>query len=108
MRFRQWEIWKAKPEGFQSDHWFVLLSGQERLDNPKYNQVNGLACFSLRGSLLTTDVRLNAAEGFSSPTVCQCDLIYFLDKRKLHSCIGTVSWERQLQIKSKVKEILRF
>ncbi len=33
---------------------------------------------------------------------------FLLDKRKLHSRIGTVSWERQQRIKSKVREVLRF
>lgn len=32
MRIRQWEIWKGRPEGFVTDHWFVLISGQERAD----------------------------------------------------------------------------
>ena len=107
MKLRQWEIWKARPEGFASDHWFVLVSGQERLDSPRHNQVNGLACFTLRGPLNSTDVRLSAAEGFGAPTACQCDLVYFLDKRKLQGSQGLVSWERQQQIKSKIKELLR-
>ena len=107
MKIRQWEIWKAKPQGFDTDHWFVILSGQERLDSPKYHQINGLACYTLRGAPLATDVRLNSAEGFSAPTACQCDLLWFLDKRKLHSSLGSVSWERQQAIKSKLKEVLR-
>jgi hypothetical protein len=108
MKLRQWEIWKARPEGFTADHWFVLISGQERLDSSRMIQVNGLACFTLRGQPLEADVRLNSAEGFPSATICQCDLVYFLDKRKLHSPLGLVSWERQQQIKSKIKELLRF
>jgi hypothetical protein len=107
MKIRQWEIWKARPPGFASDHWFVIVSSQERLDSPKYHQVNGLACYTLRGEPLTTDVRLNSADGFAGATVCQCDLFYFLDKNKLHSHLGTVSWERQLQLKTKLKEVLR-
>jgi hypothetical protein len=107
MRARQWEIWKAKPEGFSADHWFVIISGQERLDSPKHHQVNGLACFTLRGQPLATDVRLNTTDGFPSPTVCQCDLLWFLDKRKLHSLLGPVSWERQQAIKSRLRELLR-
>jgi hypothetical protein len=85
----------------------VVISGQERLDSPRSTQINGLACFTLRGQALSTDVRLNAAEGFQAATVCQCDLLYFLDKGKLHSPLGAVSWERQQQIKSKLKEVLR-
>lgn len=107
MKIRQWEIWKARPPGFEKDHWFVIVSGQERLDSPRHNQVNGLACFTLRGNVLKTDVRLNGADGFQTPTVCQCDLLYFLDKTTLHDPLGPVSWERQQQIKSRIKEVLR-
>ena len=45
MKIRQWEIWKSRPPGFERDHWFVIVSGQERLDNPQHRQINGLACF---------------------------------------------------------------
>jgi len=31
MKIRQWEIWKGRPEGFVTDHWLVVISGQERL-----------------------------------------------------------------------------
>ena len=34
MNLHQWEIWKCRPPGFARDHWFVVSSGQERLDNP--------------------------------------------------------------------------
>src|SRR5436190_4788465 len=108
MKIHQGDVWKARPEGFQKDHWFVIVSGQERLDSPRHTQVNAVACFTLRGEPLKTDVRLNGADGFDAPTVCQCDLIYFLDKKSLHSNLGSVSWERQQQIKSKIKEVLRF
>ena len=46
MKIRQWEIWKSKPEGFERDHWFVVISGQERLDAPKFNQINRIHQFS--------------------------------------------------------------
>ena len=107
MKIRQWEIWKCRPPGFEKDHWFVITSGQERLDSSRHHQVNGLACFTLRGGVLKTDVRLNGADGFESPTVCQCDLLFFLDKTKLHSPLGLVSWERRQQIQSKLKEVFR-
>jgi hypothetical protein len=107
MKVRQWEIWKSKPEGFEREHWFVLISGQERLDALKFHQVNGLVCYTMRGQPASTDVLLNSADGFQAVTVCQCDLAFILDKRKLHSNIGTVSWERQQRIKSKLKEVLR-
>ncbi len=107
MRIRQWEIWKSKPPGFETDHWFVVVSAQERLDNERFTKINGLACFTLRSEPLNTDVRLNSADGFETTTVCQCDLVYFLDKSKLNSPLGSVSWERQQQIKGKIKEVFR-
>ena len=91
---RQWEIWKARPIGMGKDHWFVILSGEDRLRSSNHSQVNGLACFTLRGPLSSTDVQLNSADGFEAPTACQCDLLYFIDKSKLHSRVGQVSYER--------------
>ena len=107
MKIRQWEIWKGRPPGFEKGHWFVIVSGQERLDNPQHRQINGLACFTLRGEAGKTDVRLNSADGFEAPTACQCDLLFFLDKSRLQSPLGAVGWERQQQIKSKLKEVFR-
>ena len=108
MILRQWEIWKCKPVGFEKHHWFVIISPQERLTSAKHGQVNGLVCFTLRGDPLPTDVRLNHSDGFERPTVCQCDLIYFLDKGSLHSRLGIVTWEGQQQIKGRFKEVFRF
>ncbi len=107
MKIRQWEIWKGRPADFQSDHWFVVISGQERCDAPNLRMVNGLACFTLRARPGGLDVLLDAAEGFSAPTACQCDYLYGIEKLRLHSAQGLVSWERQQQIKSKLKEVLR-
>ncbi len=102
---KQWEVWKGRPAGFEKDHWFVIISNNERIE--ARNQINGLACFSLRGKPLAIDVRLNGADGFAPPTVCQCDLLYLLEKTKLHSPLGPVSWERQQQIKQRLREVLR-
>jgi len=107
MRLRPWEIWKARPPGFERDHWFVIVSGQERFDEPRHLVINGLACYTLRGQPLKSEVRLNSADGFDAATVCQCDFFYTIPKAMLHSCFGPVSWERQQQIKGKIKETLR-
>ena len=108
MKLHQSEVWKAKPPGFERDHWFVIVSGQERCDESRHLFVNGLACFTLRGHLGKTEVQLNGADGLAGPTALQCDYLYSLDKRTLHSGQGLVSWERQQAIKSKVREVLRF
>ena len=55
MRVRPWEVWKARPPGFETDHWFVIISGQERCDEPRHLCVNGLACFTHRGRLGKTE-----------------------------------------------------
>jgi hypothetical protein len=107
MKIRQWEIWKARPAGFESDHWFVVVSGQERCDEPRQLLVNGLACWTLRGEVRKSEVRLNGADGFAVSTVCQCDFIFGIEKSRLHSPLGMVSWERQQQLKSKLKDVLR-
>ena len=107
MKIRQWEIWKARPADFRADHWFVVISGQERCDAQNLRMVNGLACFSLRGRLSVMDVQLDIADALPAPTACQCDYLYPLEKSRLHSLQGRVSWERQQQIKGKIKELLR-
>ncbi len=105
---KQWEIWKARPPEFNTDHWFVIVSAPERIASPRHQHVNGLACFTLRGKLLGTDVQLNSADGFAAPTACQCDLLYVLEKSRAHSRTGQVTYERQQAIKRKVIEVLRF
>jgi hypothetical protein len=40
MKIRQWEIAKCRPPGFERDHWFVIVSGQERCDEPRHLLVN--------------------------------------------------------------------
>jgi hypothetical protein len=107
MRIHQWEVWKSRPPGFNSDHWFVIVSGQERCDEPRQLYVNGLACFTLRGALGKTEAQLDSADGFAGPTAVQCDYIYSLEKAALHSSQGLVSWERKERLKSKLKEVLR-
>jgi hypothetical protein len=106
MKIHQWEVWKATPPGFSKAHWFIIVTGQERLDSNRV-AVNGLACYTLRGHPEKTDVRLNGADGFSAPTVCPCDHLFVLDKHTLTETLGPVSWERQQQIKSKLKEVFR-
>lgn len=107
MKLRQWEVWKAKPAGFERAHWFVLISNPERLDSSRAFAVNALCCFTLRGEPDKTDVRLDMADGFDMPTVCQCDFIFVLHKRELGENRGSVTWERQQQIRARLKEVFR-
>ncbi len=104
---KQFEVLKGRPEGFKQDHWFVVLSGEERCVAKQKLVVNGLACFTLRSQPQSTDVVLDTADGFQTPTACQCDFLFTLEKSKLHSSLGLVSWERQQQIKTRVRALLR-
>jgi hypothetical protein len=104
---RQFEILKGRPPGWARDHWFVIISGQEWCDSKVKPLVNGLACFTVRGQTQATDVVLDRADGFDAPTACACDFFFTLEKSKLHSGLGLLSWERQQQIKTKVRTLLR-
>jgi hypothetical protein len=112
MKIRQWEVWKARPPGFEREHWFVIVSGQERCDETKHMLVNGLACFSYRDNGRKSEVRLNGADGFSQPTVCQCDFLYSIAKSGLHDCLvgelGTATTDQsQAQRSVAARAILR-
>ena len=108
MTIRPFEIWKCLAPGFERAHWFVIISGAERCASEKQRLVNALACFKLQGDTSKTDVRLYGADGFEGATACQCDFLYSLSKAKLHDKIGVVTWERQQQIKARIKEVFRF
>jgi hypothetical protein len=105
---KQWEILKGLPAGWQREHWFVILSSDERCREPRLLQVNGLPCFTLRGSPGPRDIVLDSADGLQAPTSVPCDFIHTLDKAKLHSSLGSVSWERQQQIREKIKRMFGF
>jgi hypothetical protein len=108
MKIRQWEVWKSKPHGFQNAHWFVVISGQELCDSERSLNVNALACFTLRGAPNPLGVVLDGADGMSAPTIVPCTYFHGLPKASLHDGLGQISWERQQQIKSKIKELFRF
>jgi hypothetical protein len=105
MTVRQWDIWKHPALG--ADHWYVLISGQERCAAPQAGQLNGLICFSLRGRAASTDVVLDQADGFQRPTVCQCDLFFPIKRADLRDRIGEVSHFRRQAIIRKLIEVFR-
>ena len=102
----QFEIWKGRPEGVSKDHWFVLISTPRKIaSNAAW--INGLICYTLRGDPKDEDVRLDYADGFAAATVVPCDFMWALAKGRLSDRIGLVSFERQIQIKAKVKQFFR-
>ena len=107
MKIRQYEVWKAKPPGFERAHWFVIASPPEICESDRVLNVNGLVCLTLRGEPKKTDVRLNGADGFDHATVCACDFFYALKKSELHDGLGAVSLERRGQVARRVREVFR-
>jgi hypothetical protein len=107
MIIRPFEIWKARPPGFETSHWFVIVSSPERCADSRLISLNGLACFTLRGDMRPTDVRLNGADGFDHPTVVGCDFLFVLAKSGLLERKGVVTVERQRIIKARLREVLR-
>ena len=107
MNCHQFDIWKCQPAGFEKAHWFVIISPNEICTDAREVAVNGLACFTLRGQPLKTDVRLNGADGFDHATVCACDFFFYLPKAGLHDSIGTVTGERRTQISRLIREVFR-
>lgn len=108
MIVRQWEVWKHPALG--SDHWYVIISGPDRSGAaklPKVNQLNGLICYTQRGPAYNVDVILDQADGFTRPTVCQCDLFWPIQRNDLRDKLGTVSEFRQSAIIRKIIEVFR-
>jgi len=108
MKIQQWEIWKSPPPGFLKKGPLGCdrdRTGTSEQPAPFPGEWLGVFHVAPNGPL-KTDVRLNSADGFESATVCQCDLLYFLDKNKLHSPLEC-KLERQQLIKSKLKEVFR-
>jgi hypothetical protein len=103
----QFEIWRAKPDGFPRAHYFVIISGQERCADVRTQQYNALGCFTLHGKPNKLDVVLNGSDGLDCPTACQCDFLYVLPKTALLEQKGVVAFERQGQIKERLRNIFR-
>jgi hypothetical protein len=107
MPINQFEIWKAQPEGWGTPHFFVIISNDERCQDTRIHDVNGLACFTKRGAPKAVDVILNGADGFERITVCDCGIFFNLQKSSLKERLAVVSFERQNHIRAKIKDVFR-
>lgn len=97
---KQWDIYMWQfPFG---KHPAVVISHPARITNKPV--VNVLKCSSQRASrpALENEVVLDGADGFDWETLCQCDLIYIVEKTQLSEKRGSVSNPRRRAIISKI------
>lgn len=105
---RQWEIIMF-PFGEEGAHPAVILSNDERCQNPDINRVNALLCTSARVNRgpKTTEEVLDEADGLDWKTLVRCDLIHLLPKENFRDSRGSVSDARRRAIGRKLVEVFR-
>ncbi len=102
----QFEIWDyAFP--IKGVHPVVLISPPDRCARAK--NVNVLFCTSQRQNRepYPTEVLLNAEDGLSWETLCDCSIMYAIDQAALTHKRGYVSLERRNAIREKVRQLFR-
>lgn len=105
---KQWEIY-LYPFGSEGPHPAVILSNQERCDNPDIEYLNVLICTSakLNRAAKKNEVILDEAEGLDWKTAIRCDLLYLLPKKEFSEKRGEVTNVRRKEISKKIVETFR-
>jgi len=106
---RQWEI-HLFPFREEKPHPAVILSNDERCQNPDYKTVNVLVCTSVRitRALKPVEVALDDADGLDWLTAVRCDTIYLLEKERFQGLRGLVTPGRRRAIVRKMFEAMRW
>ena len=102
----QFEVWRfVFPE--KGEHPVVLISHPDRCARGAL--VNVLYCTSQRQSRepYPYEVLLNGTDGLDWETLCDCSILYKVPSVKLFGRRGRVSLERRLQIRARVRDLLR-
>lgn len=105
---RQWDI-VMFPFGEEGAHPAVVLSNDERCQNPDINRVNALVCTSAkvnRGPKPSEEV-LDETDGLDWKTMVRCDQIHLLPKGQFRERRGAVSPLRRRTIARKLVEVFR-
>jgi mRNA-degrading endonuclease toxin of MazEF toxin-antitoxin module len=105
---RQWEIIMF-PFGDEGAHPAVVLSNNERCQNPDIGLVNALLCTSAkvnRGPKANETV-LDATDGLDWKTLVRCDVVHLLPKAQFKEQRGEVSSIRRQVIARKLVELFR-
>lgn len=105
---KQWDI-VMFPFGEEGAHPAVILSNDERCQNPDIKRVNALLCTSAkvnRGPKLTEEV-LDENDGLDWKTMVRCDMVHLLPKEQFKERRGEVSAVRRRAISRKLVEVFR-
>jgi mRNA-degrading endonuclease toxin of MazEF toxin-antitoxin module len=96
-----WDIYTCDFEA-AGPHPAVIISHPDRTAHAAW--VNVLICTTQRAnrSPRETEVRLNGADGLDWETLCRCDVLWLVEKSKLHGKRGSVSRPRRRQIVAKI------
>jgi mRNA-degrading endonuclease toxin of MazEF toxin-antitoxin module len=104
----QWETYQWQfPHG---DHPCVLISPQDRCNNPNIHTVNVIGCSSHRAGreALAAEVLLDESDGMDWPTLARCDVMYLAEKSELKRRRGKVTAERRRAIGARVIRLFGF
>ena len=102
---KAWDIYTYDfPEA--GSHPAVIVSHPDRAARAAW--VNVLLCSSQKSnrSPQEHEVMLNGADGLDWETLCRCDLLWLVERTKLHHCRGSVSRERRKQIVEKINAVM--
>jgi mRNA-degrading endonuclease toxin of MazEF toxin-antitoxin module len=105
---KQWDIVKF-PFREEGAHPAVILSNDERCQNPDLKRVNTLLCIAAKVNCgpKSTEVVLDQADGPDWKTMVRCDLVHLLPKHPFRDARGEVSSGRRREIARKLVEVLR-
>jgi hypothetical protein len=106
---RQWDI-LLFPFPEEQPHPVVIVSSDDRCQNPDLKYVNGLICTTVRLNrpAKLNEVLLDQADGLDWKTAVRCDFLHALPKAGFLGLRGRVSDPRQSQIMGHVMRCLRF
>ena len=112
---KPWEIWTFDFTE-EETHRAVIISNQDRIDNPDVERVNVLLCTTLRGAaakeraarLRKNEALLDRADGLDWQTIVKRDALHFVKKSGLRQRRGMVRYYRQAEISRKMAECLSF
>ena len=93
----------------EGSHPAVLISNEERRDNPDLEYVNALLCTSakLNRGPKKNEVILDESDGLDWKTAVRCDVVYLLPKSGFGEARGIVTPLRRTLITRKIIECLR-
>ncbi|MFT5470642.1 MAG: mRNA-degrading endonuclease toxin of MazEF toxin-antitoxin module [Verrucomicrobiales bacterium] len=105
---KQWEIYLF-PFQNAGPHPAVILSNDERCENPDLTHVNALICTSVRVTrpAKRNEVILDRADGLDWATAVKCDLIHMLPKSEFTQKRGEVSRLRRVAMGKRIIDCLR-